>query len=159
MKVQDVMTTNVRACRATDTLNQAAQQMWEGDLGCVPVLDEQSQVVGLVTDRDISMAAYTQGRPLFEIPVTSAMAKEVFSVKPKDELGSAHQIMRKYAVRRLPVVEDDGHLVGVLSMNDLVLATNRQRDRKIPELTTSDLADTMAAICQPRPTSATAAKA
>lgn len=159
MKVQDVMSTNVRVCKATDMLSTAAQHMWEGDLGSVPVLDDQAQVVGMITDRDISMAALTQGRRLSEIPVRSAMASKVYWVKPKDDLNTAQQVMRKNTIRRVPVLEDDGHLVGMLSMTDLALATLRQREKKNPELTASELAETMATICEPRPTPATAAKA
>jgi len=65
MNASDVMTKTVRSCSAGDSLQRAAQLMWEGDCGSVPVVDSDNRVVGILTDRDIAMAAYTQGRPLW----------------------------------------------------------------------------------------------
>lgn len=67
MKVQDIMTADVETCRLDDTLDRPAAIMWERDCGVVPVVDDESRIVGMLTDRDICMAAYTQGRPLPEI--------------------------------------------------------------------------------------------
>ena len=77
MKVMDAMTRSVAACNEEDTLNRAAQLMWEGDCGCIPVLDAGGDVRGILTDRDVCMAAYTQGLPLQQIPVRRAMSTVV----------------------------------------------------------------------------------
>jgi len=69
MNVERVMRREVRACRMHDTLNQAAHLMWDNACGCVLIADERDQPVGILTDRDICMAAYTQGQPLKEISV------------------------------------------------------------------------------------------
>ena len=74
MKVQDVMTRNVAACGVDESLNRAAQLMWECDCGSIPVLDASGSVCGMLTDRDICMAAYTQGLPLTQIPVRNVMS-------------------------------------------------------------------------------------
>ena len=74
MKVQEAMTRNVAACGVRDMLNRAAQLMWECDCGSVPVVDEAGNVCGMITDRDICMAAYTQGLPLDQILVRSTMS-------------------------------------------------------------------------------------
>ena len=67
MKVADSMTRDVRACSVHDSLNAAARVMWENDCGCVPIVDSQGRLVGIVTDRDICMATYTQGVPLEDV--------------------------------------------------------------------------------------------
>ena len=73
MKVEQLMSRDVKTCQATEMLNRAAQLMWENDCGCVPVVDEDGRAVGMITDRDVCMAAYTQGRLLDALPVASAM--------------------------------------------------------------------------------------
>ena len=88
MKVQDAMTRNVTACHENDSLNYAAQLMWECDCGAIPVLDGNDVVCGMITDRDVAMAAYTQGLALQEIPVRTAMSTVVHSCA--EEQGSPH---------------------------------------------------------------------
>jgi CBS domain-containing protein len=119
MKVKDVMSRTVRTCFTSDTLVRAAQQMWEGDCGCVPVLNEGGRVVGMLTDRDICMAAFLRGAPLSAIQVSTAMSAEVFTCSSDGELSAAEQVMRDKKVRRLPVLDAQGRLVGLLSMSDL----------------------------------------
>ncbi|MGA8566253.1 MAG: CBS domain-containing protein, partial [Candidatus Binataceae bacterium] len=75
MKVKDIMTTNVRKCFTSDSLATAAQLMWEHDCGCVPVLNEDARVVGMIADRDICMAAFFQGTPLSGIKVSTVMSR------------------------------------------------------------------------------------
>jgi predicted transcriptional regulator len=77
MKIQNVMTRDVSACSPEDMLSRAAQLMWERDCGCVPVIDHSGVVCGMVTDRDICIAAYTQGLPLHQIAVRRAMSPHV----------------------------------------------------------------------------------
>ena len=125
MKVQRIMVHDVKTCRAHDTLNTAAQIMWEHACGCVPVVDEQLRPVGFLTDRDICMAAYTQGGSLQMLRVENAMAQRVVSCHADDEISEAAGIMRENAVRRLPVVDHDGRLIGLLSIDDLACESQR----------------------------------
>jgi CBS domain-containing protein len=120
MKVADVMTPQVRACTIHDSLNAAARIMWDHDCGCAPVVDAHGKLVGIITDRDICMAAYTQGAPLAAIPVQRAMSARVVSCSRGDELETAHRLMRTHEIHRLPVVDSHGRLAGVLSLSDLV---------------------------------------
>lgn len=120
MKVSDVMTSHVRACTTHDSLNAAARIMWDHDCGCAPVIDAHGKLAGIVTDRDICMAAYTQGLPLAAIPVQRAMSARVVSCSRGDELETAHRLMRTHEIHRLPVVDSHGRLAGVLSLSDLV---------------------------------------
>jgi CBS domain-containing protein len=160
MKVQELMTRDVRTCRPQQMLNEAARAMWEGDIGCVPVVDEQGKVVGMITDRDICMAAYTKGRPISAIPIESVMTKQVVSCQPGDDLATAERLMQKAEVRRLPVVRLDGRLDGILSLNDLALQAARERTAKVRAVGAEEVAATLAAICKHRtPTSAPEAAA
>lgn len=122
MKVEQIMTRNVHTCRATDGLNRAAQIMWEHDCGVVPVLsvgNGSARVIGMITDRDVCMAAYTQGRPLEEIAVSTAMSRDVSSCRPTDALAVALKVMETNKLHRLPVVDRDDHIVGILSLADV----------------------------------------
>ena len=86
MKVADLMTPDVRSCTIHDSLNAAARIMWDHDCGCAPVVDAHGKLVGIVTDRDICMAAYTQGAPLEAIPVERVMSPKVISCARTDDL-------------------------------------------------------------------------
>ena len=125
MKVEQIMNRDVRTCRRQDSLNKAAQMMWEEPCGAVPVVDDQRRPIGFLTDRDICMAAYTQGRPLEEMRVEIAMAHKVVSCTTEDDLDSAAQLMRQNRTRRLPVINRDGALVGLLSLDDLACEAAR----------------------------------
>ncbi|MHC4938974.1 MAG: CBS domain-containing protein [Planctomycetota bacterium] len=119
MKVKKVMQEEVASCSLDSPITEAARIMWEHDCGFVPVVEE-GKLAGLVTDRDIAIAGLMTGLPLGLVRVREVMTDEVASCDPDDELTEAHAIMRENQVRRLPVVDEEFHLVGVLSLNDLV---------------------------------------
>jgi CBS domain-containing protein len=120
MNVKEVMSREIRTIRMVDRLDAAARVMWEHDCGIVPVVDGNQAVVGVLTDRDVCMATYTQGRPLTEIAATAVMARQVRSCKPDDALATALALMQQHQVHRLPVVDARGVVVGILAVNDLV---------------------------------------
>lgn len=122
MKVQDVMTPSAHTCRPDDSLERAAQLLWEHDCGVLPVVDWQGSVRAMITDRDICMGAWSRGRSLGDLRVADAMSKGVVSCAPGDDLAEAVGKMCQSGVRRLPVVAEDGRVVGVLSINDLACA-------------------------------------
>ena len=119
MKAAEVMTADVATCRASDSLNRAAQLMWERRCGCVPVIDDGGRVVGLLTDRDVCMAAYTQGRRLDDIAATVAMSRPVRTCLPTASLEDVEDLMMAHGVRRIVVVDADGRLCGLLSLDDI----------------------------------------
>src|SRR5687767_6270452 len=125
MKVENVMSTDVRICGPDETLQVAARLLWEFDIGCVPVVDGAGRVVGIVTVGGVCLAAFHHDERLSDLRVAEAMSVEVFSVLPSDSLEIAEQVMRDGQVRRLPVVDARGELRGILSMNDLVRAAAR----------------------------------
>lgn len=143
MKVHEIMNREASVIGADDSLNRAAQLMWERDCGFLPVVDE-GRVVGVITDRDACMAAYTKGLPLAAIRVGDVMSRDVKSCGPDESLDDARERMAECQVRRLPVVAD-GRLVGVLSLNDIAIAAHI-RGRAKP--TGAQVAETLAAICR-----------
>jgi CBS domain-containing protein len=129
--VIDLMTQPVTTCRLWDTTNDAAHLMWSHDFGSVPVVDDTARLVGMLTDRDICMAAYTCGASLAAIPVAVAMSKIVISCRPDDEISAVQQLMRQWRIRRIPVVSEQGRLVGIVSLCDLAReATPDGRDSR-----------------------------
>jgi CBS domain-containing protein len=121
MKVQDSMTTTVRSCHPTATLAEATGIMWEADCGIVPVVNERSEVLGVVTDRDIAIALGSRGTTASALRVGDVMATDVVTCAPQDTITEALAVMQKHRVRRLPVVGIGGVLLGILSVNDVVL--------------------------------------
>ncbi len=119
MKVSELMTRHVTTCLATDSLNRAAQIMWERRCGSVPIVDGSERVVGMVTDRDVSMAAYTQGRRLDDIAITLAMSHPVWTCPASATAEEAESLMMAHGVHRLAVVDTEGRLAGVVSLDDI----------------------------------------
>jgi CBS domain-containing protein len=146
MNVAAVMTHEVYTCHPGDSLNTAANLMWEHDCGCVPVVNDGGRVVGMLTDRDICMAAYFRGVPLKALKVDETMSKSVHSCSPQDAIDAAEKIMSANKVRRLAVVDDSGHLCGMLSLNDI--ARGYRAKRKGTGIGATDVAATLAAICE-----------
>jgi CBS domain-containing protein len=146
MKVKQLMSDNLGTVSETDNLDCAARIMWEKDCGIVPVVDATSRVVGMITDRDICIAAYTQNKVLKEIPVAGIGTKQVVSVRPDDSADEATELMQKHQVRRLAVTDERGCLVGLVSLNDLARRAGRD-GKDVPQ---DGVAKTLAAISQPR---------
>jgi CBS domain-containing protein len=150
MEVHQLMKHPVVSCEQNDTLETAARIMWENDCGCVPVRDGEGRLVGMITDRDVCMAAYLQGGPLRTLYVGSAMSRDVFSVRPDSTVAECQAIMRAQQVRRLPVVDDAGRLVGILSLNDVVRSADVDSSRKKGEVTLAGVGKTLQSVSQPR---------
>jgi CBS-domain-containing membrane protein len=150
MDVFKIMTRRVFTCRPEDDLATSARIMWDNDIGCVPVVDGEGRVIGMITDRDICMSAYMKGQPLAQIQVGDAMSQPVHSCAPDHSVVEAETVMRARCVRRMPVIDAGGKLVGILSLNDLVREAARQRGRKGRELGGDEVTATIAAVSQPR---------
>jgi CBS domain-containing protein len=149
-KVGDVMTSAVRNCPLHASINDAAHLMWENDCGWIPVVDLESNVVGVITDRDIAMATYTQGRPLFEIPIETVMSKKIIACEAGDTISLALKRMRDAKIHRLPVLDGEARLVGVVSLSDIARSVeiDSGSSRANPAI---ELAETVSAIRKARP--------
>ena len=149
MRIEKVMTHEVYTCRQDDSLEHAAQLMWDRNCGCLPVctFDGATRVVGLITDRDICMCALFQHKPLAELRVSQAMSKEVRACKPGDSITAAEKVMAEAQIRRLPVLDDEDSLIGIVSLSDLAREAEREVAQAQPEISEMEVGGTLAAIC------------
>lgn len=145
MRVREIMTRDVVACQEHDTMDRAVEIMMGKDCGCVPVVDEQDRVVGIITDRDICLIVHATNQKPSELFVRGGMAPRVECCKPEDSVDEVERKFRERQLRRLPVVDADGRLVGILAMADLVRAA-AQRKRPI---SAAEVFKTFASICGP----------
>jgi CBS domain-containing protein len=126
MVVSEVMKKDVATCTPQDDLVVAARVMSQRHCGFVPVVDSTGTVAGVLTDRDVCLRAADPSRPLRRIGVKDVMSHPVFSCFPKQNLKVTLATMAKRHVRRLPVIDKQGHLQGVLSIDDIVQAPHRR---------------------------------
>ena len=160
MKVKEIMTPNAKAIWLTESLADAAQLMWENDCGVLPIIKDGRKVIGMITDRDICMAVAMRDRNPSSVSVEEVMTGQVYSVNPEDEVDQALEAMQEHKIRRLPVVNAEGELEGILSMNDVVLNAKTSDGTIGSSIDYGDVVKTYQAICQhplPRAASATAA--
>jgi CBS-domain-containing membrane protein len=148
--VHDAMRKRVHTVRHDDTLAGAAQLMWEKDVGCLPVVDENDVVIAMITDRDICMASFVQWVHLGDSKVSSAMSRALCTCSPDDEIGEAAEVMRRHQVRRLPVVDDEGRAVGLISLGDVARYVRLHTPRGTTNLSESQVAEAFVAVCEPR---------
>jgi len=150
MKIRELMCNCVQTCRAQDSLAKAAQLMWDFDCGAVPVVDEDGALVGMITDRDIAMAAYLQGKTLAESRVFTVMSRNVETIGPEDSPVIAEFAMQRRQVRRLPVVDEHGRLLGMVTLGDLAHFMASEQSFGSDGMTWSAVAHTLAAVSEPR---------
>lgn len=117
MKIRDVMSKDVQVARPDDTLQEVAARMAAGDFGFIPVADGEN-LVGALTDRDIAVRAVAAGAAP-NARVVEFLSRDALVVRVDDDLKIALDLMSSRQVRRLPVVDKDGRLVGVVSLGDL----------------------------------------
>lgn len=149
MLVTDLMTPKPASIRSDETLAAAAQTMWDCDCGALPVLDPATgQVCGMITDRDICMATWSRGCGPESIVVADVVSPTLVCCRPHDTLGKVEASMRSNQVRRIPVVDSEQRLVGILSLADVARATANQVLHSNGDEPSSDgLATTLAGIC------------
>jgi CBS domain-containing protein len=153
MRVEDLMSKQVHWCRPEDSMDRAAQLMWDHDVGVIPVCtsDGATRLVGIITDRDIAMCALFRGKALHEIVVSEGMTRDPRVARPQDSPSEAEQTMRQARVRRLPVVGENDALLGIVSLADLGREASREPAGRERDVSTGEVADTLAAIVSPSP--------
>ena len=117
MKIRDVMSKDVQVARPGDTLQEVAKRMAAGDFGFMPVADGD-QLIGTLTDRDITVRAVAAGAAC-NAPVVEFISRDAWTVNAEDDLKSVLDLMGSRQIRRAPVIDKDGRLVGVVSLGDL----------------------------------------
>jgi CBS-domain-containing membrane protein len=147
MKVREVMTPDAKAIWLTESLADAAKEMWENDCGVLPIIKDGRKVVGMITDRDICMASAMRDRNPSAISVEEVMNATVYAAEAEEDVEQALQTMREHKIRRLPVLNLQGELQGIVSMNDIVLNAKAQNGKK-PDIDFADVVKTYQAICE-----------
>jgi len=130
MKIRDIMTEKATFCGPESTLEEASFLMRRHNCGFLPVVGEGGNVIGVITDRDMCIALGTRNRKPSELRVWDVMPHKLFTCMEGDDVHCALKTMRSARIRRLPVIDRDGSLVGVLSIDDIVLKARDQILRK-----------------------------
>jgi CBS domain-containing protein len=139
MHVRALMTAPVETLTIDDTLNHAAKTMRDHAVGCVPIVDRHGVLVGMLTDRDIALAAYERGESLWRLPIETSMHQPVHTCRADDTLATAAATMRTHRLRRLPVVDAAGKPMGLISLDDLTHALHRGDLDRPPGLSDADI--------------------
>lgn len=150
MNVSELMTSTITTVAPTATMNQAAQLMSEHDIGCLPITDGDHHLTGIVTDRDMCLAASTRDLPMSSLSVREAMTTDVVTVGPATPVEHAERLMRERQLHRLPVVDDQRRVIGMISLNDLAHAAANLRWQGDDGLSARDVSRTLAAIHEHR---------
>lgn len=150
MIVADLMTRNPASVQSGQTLATAAEFMWACDCGAVPVVQQETgKVIGIITDRDICMATWSRGLAPGSISVDEVMSRDVVSCGSQDTILRAETLMLAKQIRRIPVLDSDERLVGMLSLADIARATSESSGRRSDgQLSSDGLATTLAGICR-----------
>ena len=141
MKVKELMTTNPKTCATDVSVATAANLMWEGDCGILPVV-ENGKLVGVVTDRDMYIALATRNTRASELPVSAVVSDHVVTCAPEDDVHAALSAMKRARVRRLPVLGFGDTVLGILSIDDVVRAADPDKG-----LGTEEVVDALKVIC------------
>jgi len=149
MRVADVMMRTPASCTGETNLAAAVEILWNRNCGMLPIVGHEGKVTGVVTDRDICIALGTRNRPAAEITVAEIQPEKLFSCKPEDDIHSALAILSGAKVRRLPVVDDQGKLQGILSLDDVVMHAISGGTGSIPELSSNEVIEHMKRVYRP----------
>jgi CBS domain-containing protein len=141
MKVKDIMTSDVKTCTPDTTVAEAARLMWDGDCGFLPVVDD-GELVGVVTDRDLYIALGTKNERASVLKIGAVATTKLATCVAEDDINAALATMKQARVRRLPVVGYGGTVLGILSVNDIILAAGTDKG-----VSNKAVVETLRAIC------------
>jgi predicted transcriptional regulator len=153
MRVKDVMTMKVASVWSDEPLSRAAQLMWECDCGSVPVQEAGSgRIIGMLTDRDICMATWSREQSPASISVGDVMSRKLYSVGPDDSIQATEILMRSKQVRRVPVLDGERQLLGIVSLADIATESRRENFRAMAtDVAPEEITATLADICRREP--------
>ena len=139
------MTTDVAVCAAEDNLMRAAELMRQRDCGVIPIVDAEQKLIGMLTDRDLTMAVVARNCKASDVKTGEIVRGRAVSCTPADKLEEVLRKMRKYQIKRLTAVGETGAVVGIVSISDILLAVRKDKDLK------KKIQATLRAIFKPRP--------
>ena len=132
--VRDAMTKSPRTIGRASTIVEAARIMRDEDVGIVPIVDGD-KLVGTLTDRDIAIRVVAEGKDPNTTKAEQVASRELVTIDPQQDLDEARRLMARHQVRRLPVVEEDGKLVGIVAQADIAEhATDEQTGELVEEI-------------------------
>jgi CBS domain-containing protein len=120
MLVKDLMTRDVSSCGPENNLAQLAEVMWNQRCGALPILDDSGRVIGMITDRDVCIALGTRNMRASEVLARDVSPPSCFTCGPNNDVRDALRTMANQEVGRLPVIDETGQLVGIVSMDDII---------------------------------------
>lgn len=136
MQAQELMTPEPACCTPDDTLEHAARLMRENDCGAIPVCESENpgRPVGMITDRDVTVRAVAEGQGP-ETPVRQCMSSDVHTCRAEAEIDEVEETMTHYQVRRVPIIDAEGKIIGIIAQADLALAADEEvEDRELAEV-------------------------
>jgi len=144
------MSRELVTCRPDESLAAAAKRMLERDVSCLPVSNGRDRwLLGILTDRDLCTQGVARGWELSRHPVEALMRTPVRTCWPDDSLEAARAIMRAYRIRRLPVVERDGRLCGLIGLSDMARRVVARPSDPAPARLGGETVETLAALSGP----------
>ncbi len=134
MFCREVMTENPVCCLPNDLVSASARVMRREDVGAVPVIndEQQKQLIGIVTDRDLAIKVVAEARDPNHTLLQDVMTSTIVVCREREDLSSAIKAMEEHQIRRVPVIDDDGPVVGIISQADL--ATRLHEPRQTPKM-------------------------
>jgi len=141
VRCHEIMTREVATVRPDSSISEAARIMREVDCGALPVVDRQGRIVGMITDRDIAIRIVARERDPRFSRVEECMTRDVIVCHAGDSLTDCMRQMSRHQVRRIPIIDDDDRVIGIISQADIARETDRQRE----------LADVVCAVSEPLP--------
>ncbi len=132
LRCRDIMTRNLVVAGRDTTLQQVALMMRDSDAGIIPVVEDENKLVGLITDRDIVVRAVADGKDITATTAENVMTVELYTASPDDRIFDVIRKMGDKQIRRVPVVNADGNLQGIISMADIALET--EDDHELAEV-------------------------
>ncbi len=141
MKVRDIMVKAPKTAHLHTSLATAADTMWTHDCGALPVVNDEYEVVGFITDRDICITLGYRNQLASEVLVRDVMSKKLYACAPDDDIHRALETMEKGKVRRLPVINPEGKLVGLITLGDITLHAQKRAGRNLPDLSSDEVVE------------------
>ncbi|MDO5555079.1 MAG: CBS domain-containing protein [Clostridia bacterium] len=138
MKVKECMCKEVACVSPNTTICDVAKLMLNKHVGCIPICDDNKNVVGLITDRDLILRSLACEKDIKQTPISEVMTTKVYNVSPDAEVSEASKIMCECQIKRVPVIENN-ELVGIITLGDLA---NNQ------EVSSKEVSDTVEGICK-----------
>ncbi len=127
--IREIMATSPISCGKNETIQSVVSNMSKSNIGFLPVVDESKKVIGTITDRDVCLAIGKSNKPVHELKVHEVMNKNTHLIRQEEDVASALRIMRTNKVGRLPVVDTDNHLKGIVSLTRIARKIKDSQDK------------------------------